>query len=194
MASRADLGVRIVALALLSASTANCAHGEAVTGGAMPAQAPATFAGAPPTAGFTRFTAEMEPSDTVTFYSLADRDGGVVRVWWAARLAPKGEPGATGRWADSRSCPAVEGVLRAMTGLAPGALTIAGLRAPGAQPRYLADGERYTAWSQAGQQADGSPISVTLSSTGGDLAAWGAASLAALEPCWRSEAPAGPKR
>lgn len=190
MASRADHRARIVALALLGALTASFVHADAATAPA----APVTFAGAPPSAGFTRYSAEMEPLNTVTFYALADREGSATRVWWAARLASDGGRGASGLWADSKSCPAVENVLRAMIDLPPGALTIGGLRSSDIEPRYQADGELYTAWSRAGLQADGSPISVTLSSDGGDLAAWGAASLAALDPCWRSELPAAPKR
>lgn len=192
MASRADCRFRTIVMALSGALTAGCVHAEPAT--VYAAEAPVTFVGAPPSAGFTRFSAEMEPLDAVTFYALADRDGGGVKVWWAARLASEGAGGATGRWADSRSCPAVERVLRTMTRLPPGVLTIGGMRSPDVKPRYEADGERYTVWSRAGLQADGSLLSVTLSGTGGELAAWGMASLAALDPCWSDAPPTPPRR
>ncbi|MDP2260241.1 MAG: hypothetical protein Q8J89_11050 [Caulobacter sp.] len=137
----------------------------------------------------------MKPLHTVAFYALADRLGdGPSKPWWAARLV-EGEIGpAAARWADSRTCQALEAALGEMTRLPVNGLTIGGMRPPGPAPRYVADGEAYTVWSRAGLQSDGSPVAVTVSSNGGDLAVWVEATLARLEPCWTDVPPPAPAR
>ena len=114
-------------------------------------------------------------------------------IWVAQRI--RGTDGGTlpPEWADSRSCPALEGALWSL-GKLDLRLTTHGLQRPrpsAGTPRVMISSAPtlYQLWSKA-EQGDGEYARITLWAISGDLAKWGKATESSLENCWSNTIPA----
>jgi hypothetical protein len=116
------------------------------------------------------------------------------RRWVARRQSGRGSEFSTHvRWADSRTCPALEGVLWSLSRLEIASIDIPGITPPkplvGVAPVPLtADGPVFAVWG-AGLQPSGAPMTVSASGVGGELNAWGRFAERALAECWSEEQP-----
>ena len=88
-------------------------------------------------------------------------------------------------WVDSRTCPAVQVVLRQLHALSPPAIVPRGF--PPEPSEIIVDGTGYSLTVPVADTAGASKITWT-SNIGTAVAAWIDSSLVKLEPCWRKEA------
>jgi hypothetical protein len=136
---------------------------------------------------FARRPALRQISDKVEIGTLGvlDRSTGTLRYWMRLTRVDKGQE--TVRWADSKSCAAVQGVLEGMA-----ALPVPTLAPPGIgekEPvKIMMDGVGYSLRTRS--TYDGWPGSTTISSNvNTPLAAWVDKSLLDLADCWSATQP-----
>lgn len=113
---------------------------------------------------------------------------------WLARFAKAGEGGsAEVTWADSRSCPGLEGVLWSVTRISPPRWEVPGLTRArpkaGVRSIMLSSAPiKVEVWGR-GLQGGGQPAEVSVSALGGELGQWATDAAAALSSCWSSQIP-----
>ena len=98
------------------------------------------------------------------------------------------------QWVDSETCPALRDRFKALEALPPPSFRVAGLEGEPEWIKVTGDGVGWTIWSDQAEQSDGHIAYLTVRSGGGDIATWGMATEAALEPCWTETEPAPPVR
>lgn len=92
------------------------------------------------------------------------------------------------QWADSDACPALRDRFAALQRLPTPAFRVVGLEGEPESIVVTGDGVGWTIWS------DEHYAKLTVRSNGSDIATWGMATEAALEPCWTETEPAPPVR
>ncbi len=120
-------------------------------------------------------------------------DGSTAPLWVARRAAwPQGAEGVV-NWTDSRSCPALEGVLWTLNNLPPPELEIRGLERPtpsaGVPPTLMSSGPTEVTVGGGARQFSRHPGSIQWTAVAGSAGAWGEAAKAALRECWRDHPP-----
>lgn len=117
------------------------------------------------------------------------------RRWIARRQSGRGAEFSTyTRWADSNSCPALEGVLWSLGRLQMASIDVPGITPPmpsaGVQPVILpTDGPVFSVWG-VGTQPGGAPMTVSATAIGGEFDAWGRFAERELAECWSETEPA----
>lgn len=139
---------------------------------------------------------------TIAVYSFADvsrplADGRFPRLWIARHSVGNSQGQVDVSWTDSRTCPALMGVLAWMGRLQPPRIEPDGLLMlpedaegqPGPLPPSP-DGGRasYTIWG-TGRDANNEVVTVAFEGQSQLIADFGDAALLRLQPCWREEAP-----
>lgn len=153
-----------------------------------------------PTAGFETEGALNREWDGVALYAVADPS---VRMptgfrWteYVARREHRLENGTNEvTWANSKDCPALRNVVVWLTELAAPRIEVPGIAFGGPatesrRPRVVvADGLSVTVWGRGTQADNVAGTYVEMRSNGGAIAEFGAAALAGLRSCWRTQQP-----
>jgi hypothetical protein len=129
-----------------------------------------------------------QPFDDVLFGS------GFRKRWVLRRQAGQGDSVPSGgRWADSDTCPQIEGVLWSLERLVVPSFEVPGISArrpsQGTNSFTLpVDGPQFSIWGQ-GTQPNGAPAFISMSGLGGELDQWGKMAEQQLEFCWTDHPP-----
>lgn len=116
------------------------------------------------------------------------------RRWVARRQSGRGsEFSAHTRWADSKSCPALAGVLWSLSRLEIASIDVPGITplrpSAGVEPLPLpVDGPVFSLWG-SGMQPSGAPMSISATGIGGELDTWGRSAERELSGCWSEQEP-----
>lgn len=116
--------------------------------------------------------------------------------WVLRRQAGQGDSMPSGGlWADSDTCPQIEGVLWSLERLVVPSFEVPGISArrpsQGVSSVPLpVDGPQFSIWGQ-GIQPSGAPAFLSMSGLGGELDRWGVHAEAELEGCWRDQPTSG---
>lgn len=151
-----------------------------------------TFESRGPFAGLNEIGALSQAWSVNTFYAVFRGDYPVQRVFWVVRRVTGDRHGAqVVRWADSRTCPAVQTLLLNMEDLPsvrPDAIAL-GTQAPNLG--IVLDGTWHTFWSSHARSGDNDAM-VKLEVQGNvnsPVAQWWAVSAEALAGCWTEAEP-----
>lgn len=116
------------------------------------------------------------------------------RRWVARRQSGReSEVSTHTRWADSNSCPAMEGVLWSLSRLEIPSVDVPGITplmpSAGVEPLPLpVDGPVFSLRG-SGMQPSGAPMSIAATGIGGELNAWGRSAERELSGCWSEQEP-----
>jgi hypothetical protein len=151
-----------------------------------------TFERRQPFAGLNEIGALSQAWSVNTFYAVFRGRYPDQTVFWAVRRVTGGRHGTeVARWADSRTCPAVEEMLLAMEDLPivrPDAIAL-GAEAPNLG--LVMDGTWHVFWSHHARSGDNN-ASVRMEIQGNvnsPVAQWWAESAALLDGCWTEAEP-----
>jgi hypothetical protein len=153
----------------------------------------AALEGRTPFAGLSEVGTLSRVWSVNTFYVVYRGDYRNQTVFWAIRRETGGREGlAAIVWADSRSCPAVETVLRAMERLPAVRPDAIRLGEESANMGLVLDGTQHNFWNRwARSGPDDATVSLEIGgNVNSPIAHWWATAVQQLAQCWTNDPPA----
>lgn len=150
------------------------------------------FARARPFAGLNEIAALSQEWSVNAFYAASRRDGRHPARYWVVRRVAGDRQGAKAvRWADSRTCPAVETVLLAMEDLPPVRPDAVALGVEAPNLGIVFDGTWHTFWNRSARTGDNNAAVIfeVQGNVNAPFAQWWSEAARMLAPCWSDAAP-----